>query len=272
MKYEAFKTAEMQGWDARAGHYDDITGQITTQAIPTLLAMAKTAPGTRLLDLCCGTGKAAGAAAALGAEAEGIDVAPRMVELARRRFPGAAFDVGDAEAIPRETGRYDAVVCSFGLMHVGDTDALMHEIARVLKPGGRAALSHWVGPPESPFFRIVFGAIQRFADMGAVPPSPPPFALSSEPALREALQGAGFADISVVRLPLVFRAPGGRFADHFRAFAARSAVILDQQTQAVLDQLYAAWDDQLGEFIEQGEYRIPMPALAVSGVRASGDD
>lgn len=271
MTYEAFKTAEMQGWDARAQHYDDITGQTTTRAIPTLLAMAETAPRTRLLDLCCGTGKAAGAAAALGAEAEGIDVSPRMVDVARRRFPGSAFDVGDAEAIPREPDQYDAVICSFGLMHVGDTDALFNEMARVLKPGGRAALSHWVGPPESPFFRIVFGAIQRFADMGAVPPAPSPFALSSETALRDALQRAGFTDISVVWLPLVFTAPEGRFADHFRAFAARAAVILDQQTDAVLDQLHATWDDQLEEFIEQGEYRIPMPALAVSGMRAYKD-
>lgn len=269
MTFEAFKTSEMEGWDARAKQYDDITGQITTRAIPTLLAMAETAPGMCLLDLCCGTGRVAGAAAALGAEAEGIDVSPRMVDLARSAFPGATFAVGDAEVIPRPDAQYDAVVCSFGLMHVGDTDALFRESARVLNPGGRLALSHWVGPPESPFFRNVFGTIKRLADMGAVPPSPPPFALSSEAALRNALRTVGFEEISVAELPLVFRAPEGRFAEHFRAFAARASVILDQQTDTVLSEIYAAWDEQLGEFVDQGEYRIPMPALAVSGVRTS---
>ena len=99
MTYQAFKTAELTGWDARAQAYDDITGQVTTRAIPTLLAMAETAPGMRVLDLCCGTGRAAGAASALGADAEGIDVSARMLDVARTRFADAAFDVGDAEAI-----------------------------------------------------------------------------------------------------------------------------------------------------------------------------
>ena len=172
MMYEAFKLAEREGWDSRASGYNDYTGRVTTSAIPTLLAMAETAPGKHVLDVCCGTGRAAGAAHALGASAEGIDVSAAMVEAARCAFPNVTFDVGDAETIPRETGTYDAVICSFGLMHLGNPTAMFGEIARVVKPGGRVALSHWVGPPESPLFKIVFGTMQRFADMTVVPPSP----------------------------------------------------------------------------------------------------
>lgn len=268
MAYEAFRKAELDGWSARAAAYDDHTGRVTTCAIPTLLALAETAPGARVLDLCCGTGRAAGAAAALGARAEGVDISPAMIDAARRAFPAAAFDVGDAEAIPREDGRYDAVICAFGLMHVGDPAAMLGEMARVLKPGGRVALSHWVGPPESPLFRIVFGAMQRLADMSAAPPAPPPFALSSEEAMKEALETAGFGEVSAQRLPLVFRAPAGKFTEHFSQFAARAAVILDRQTEDALSAIYAAWDGQLGEFLVGGEYRVPMPALAVSAVRS----
>ena len=267
MTYEAFKKAEKAGWDARAAAYDDFTGQVTTQAIPSLLAMAETTPKKRVLDLCCGTGRAAGAAVALGAQAEGIDVSAAMVDAARENFPDAAFDVGDAEAIPREDERYDAVICSFGLMHVGSPEALFSEIARVLKPGGRVALSHWIGPPESPLFRIVFGTMQRLADMSAVPPSPPPFALSSEEAMREALEQGGFEEISLLRLPLVFRAPAGKFAEHFRNFAARAAVVLDRQTAVVAEEIYSSWQSQLDAFLVDGEFRVPMPALAVAAVR-----
>lgn len=267
MAYEAFKSAEVQGWDARAGMYNDFTGQITTRAIPTLLAMAETAPGERILDLCCGTGRVAGAAAALGAYAEGIDVSAAMVEAARDSFPDAHFDVGDAESIPREHGSYDAVIWSFGLMHVGSPEVVLGEIARVLKPGGRMALSHWIGPPESPLLRTVYGTIQRFADMSVVPPAPPPFALSSEDAMRAALEHAGFDEISFHRLPLVFRCPAGVFPEHFRNFAVRGAVILDQQKDAVLNEIYSSWDTQLDAFIIDGELRVPMPALAVSAVR-----
>lgn len=266
MTFEAFKFAEKEGWDARAAAYDDFTGRVTTGAIPTLLAMAETAPGKHVLDLCCGTGRAAGAASALGAIAEGLDVSREMVGAAKAAFPTVPFGVGDAEAIPKDNDLYDAVICSFGVMHVGSTEAMFKEIARVLKPGGRVALSHWIGPPESPLFRIVFGTIQRLANMTVVPPSPPPFALSSEDAMRDALETTGFDEVSVVRLPLVFKAPKGKFAEHFRRFAARAAVILDKQAEDILEEIYAAWDSQLEEFRIGNEYQVPMPALAVSAV------
>ena len=267
MTYDAFKRAEKEGWDARAAAYDNFTGQVTTQAIPTLLAMAETAPGKRMLDLCCGTGRAAGAASALGAQVDGIDVSPAMIEAARAAFPTATFDTGDAEAIPRDAGTYDAVICAFGVMHVGSPGAMFSEIARVLKPGGRVALSHWVGPPQSALFKIVFGTMQRFADMSVVPPSPPPFALSSAEAMSGALEPAGFADVSVQQLQLVFKAPAGEFAEHFRNFAARAAIILGKQSDSVVNDIYSTWDTQLDEFIQDGVYRVPMPALAVSAVR-----
>lgn len=266
MSYEGFKKAEMEGWDARASIYNDFTGQITTRAIPTLLAMAETAPGKHILDLCCGTGRAAGAATALGAHADGIDVSAAMVDAARDAFPEVTFDIGDAEAIPREDNTYDGVIWSFGLMHIGSPEAVFGEIARVLRPGGRLALSHWIGPPESPLLRIVYGTIQRFADMSVVPPAPPPFALSSEDAMRGALEQAGFDGISSLLLPLVFRCPAEAFAEYFRNFAARGAVILDRQDDAVLKKIHSSWDAQLDAFLVDGEFRVPLPALAVSAV------
>ncbi len=269
MTFDAFKSAEMEGWEARAAAYDDFTGQVTTGAIPTLLAMAETAPGKRVLDLCCGTGRAAGAASALGAHAEGVDISPAMVKAARATFPTVSFETGDAEGIGKDDAIYDAVICAFGVMHVASPNAMFSEIARVLKPGGRVALSHWIGPPESPLFRIVFGTMQQLADMSVVPPSPPPFVLSSEDAMQLELEKAGLGDVSSVRLPLVFKAPKGHFAAHFRAFAARAAVILDSQNETVLEAIYASWDSQLEEFLEGGEYHVPMPALAVSAARGA---
>lgn len=267
MSFEGFKKSEIEGWNARASAYNDYTGQVTSRAIPALLDMAEIAPGNRVLDLCCGTGRAAGAAGALGAQAEGIDVSPAMVDAAQEAFSNQIFEVGDAEAIPRQDETFDAVICSFGLMHVASPEVMLSEIARVLKPGGRLALSHWIGPPESPLFRVVFGTIMKLADMSVVPPSPPPFDLSKEDTMQTALQKAGFRGIAMRQLPLVFTAPAGQFTEQFRQFAARAAVILDKQEDAVLKEIFSSWDEQLNEFLEDGVYRVPMPALAVSAVR-----
>lgn len=269
MTFEAFKFAEKEGWDARASAYDDFTGRVTTGAIPTLLAMAEIAPGKRMLDLCCGTGKAAGAASALGADAEGLDVSAEMVRAAQSAFPTVEFATGDAESIPKENADFDAVICAFGVMHVGSPETMLSEIARVLKPGGRVAISHWIGPPESPLFRIVFGTMQRLADMSVVPPSPPPFALSSDDAMREAFEVAGFAEFSSARVPLVFKAPRGQFAKHFRKFAARAAVILDKQNEEVLNEIYSSWDTQLEDFLDGDEYCVPMPAIVATAIRGA---
>ncbi len=85
--------------------------------------------------------------------------------------------------------------------------------------------------------------------------------------MQEALEQAGFGEVSVQMLPLTFRAPAGRFAENFKAFAARAAVILDRQDDAVLQEIYKSWDAQLSEFLVEGHYEVPMPALAVSAVR-----
>ena len=93
MSFEEFTEAELTGWDLRAAHYRDTTARATTQAIPAVLAAARVAAGRRLIDVCCGPGYAAGAAAALGADAKGVDAAPAMVAAAREAFPACRFDL-----------------------------------------------------------------------------------------------------------------------------------------------------------------------------------
>jgi len=127
MSYDDFRAGELQGWDARADAYDTATARATVQAIPDLLAAVRLAPGMQVLDLCCGPGYAAGAAAALEAAARGIDFAPSMVRQAQARFPELAFDEGDAQQLGFPDASFDAVLCNFGLFHMTAPGRAMSE-------------------------------------------------------------------------------------------------------------------------------------------------
>ena len=113
-----------------------------------LLEAADPQPGERLLDVACGTGLvarlAAGKVGPAGA-VTGVDIAPDMIEVARR-VPNPAgvpieWRVGDATALDVPDGSYDVVLCQIGLMFMEDVPAAVAEMRRVLAPGGRLVVN-----------------------------------------------------------------------------------------------------------------------------------
>jgi SAM-dependent methyltransferase len=204
MTGQSFREAELEGWDRKAGDWDDSLGIVTVSAINPLLDGVKAAPGVHILDVACGTGALAAAAAKRGAIVIGIDFAPTMVDEAIRRHPGIDFRVGDAEAIPLPDASMDVVTCSFGMLHMERPERVLTEVVRVLRPVvGRVAITSWM--PDGDFFSLVGAAVQAHADMGVpMPPSPPMFRFGDERECRSALLAAGFAEPTFKRLPLVW--------------------------------------------------------------------
>jgi demethylmenaquinone methyltransferase / 2-methoxy-6-polyprenyl-1,4-benzoquinol methylase len=106
-----------------------------------LLDMAGSLDGRRVVDLACGTGDLAFGAAARGAVVTGLDLTPRMIQLAREKTDMGgthrpAFLVGDMMALPFASASCDVVTTGYGLRNVPDLAPAIHEIGRVLKPGG----------------------------------------------------------------------------------------------------------------------------------------
>ncbi|HZB88799.1 MAG TPA: class I SAM-dependent methyltransferase [Terracidiphilus sp.] len=92
-------------------------------------------PGERILDLGCGDGQLSERLAASGARIQGVDASPQMVAAARAR--GVAAEHGSAEALPFTDAAFDAVFSNAALHWVRGQDAMLGEVHRVLKPGGR---------------------------------------------------------------------------------------------------------------------------------------
>ena len=124
-----------------------------------LVAMSGAGPGTRVLDLACGTGDIAFALAERGARVTGLDLTLRMIELARSKSPprpAVAFLTGDMMGLPFADGaRFDVVTAGYGLRNVPRLEPAIGEIRRVLRPGG-LLLSLDFNRPSSALMRGIY--------------------------------------------------------------------------------------------------------------------
>jgi len=142
-----------------ADRYDVITAVLSygqdARWKRTLIALAQVQPGERALDLACGTGDIAFAAAAKGARVVGLDLTHRMLQLAAQKSRAAEFVTGDMTSLPFPSQTFDLVTTGYGLRNVPDLDLAIDEIARVLRPGGRL-LSLDFNRPQPALVRAVY--------------------------------------------------------------------------------------------------------------------
>lgn len=117
------------------------------------LAASTARPGMVVLDIACGPGPFAIAAALAGAHVTGLDAAPALLALARNRArdAGAAVDWVEADmtAVPLDDDAFDLVASAFGCMFAPDPEAMAAELVRLCRSGGRIAALAWT--PESAF-------------------------------------------------------------------------------------------------------------------------
>src|SRR5579872_6221410 len=143
---ERLRAFERQGHDALANSYHAFFSGVTALATNPLLDAVRLRPGTRLLDVASGPGTLAAEAANRGARAVGVDLSPRMIELAQRLHPAIKFREADVEHLPFPDQAFDAVVCAFGLGHFPKPEPAVAECVRTLSPGGRIAFAWWDDP------------------------------------------------------------------------------------------------------------------------------
>jgi len=223
-----------QSFDRVADEYDasrggEARGVATAADIAPLLA-----GGGRVLEIGVGTGVVARALGEHGRTVVGVDVAPAMLRRARERI-GARVAVADAARLPfSDTSFADA--CAVWVMHaVADRAAVLREVARVLRPGGRFVVCN-SGPPEPDAMQEIVGPVLERLDPGGRERTDPD-------ALAALAETAGFISL------------GTRLGAPSR-FVEDPAEVADWMARRSFSWLWSVPDDQWHEVVEPAIARL----------------
>ena len=182
-----------------AAEYDRAFSHVSVYFLPFLLRAARLAPGQRVLDVATGTGIAAEAALGVVGPTGSVlatDNSSEMVARARERLSraqNAAVAVQDGNALSLTDESFDVVLCSLGLMFFPNPAPALAGFHRVLRPGGRAAVSVLTAPDRSYNGRINVILAQHVPDLAQA--TARTFALGDADRLKLLFVQAGFRGV-----------------------------------------------------------------------------
>ena len=259
---EAFEAAEREMWDGQAQTYAEGFARLCAHPVEALLDAAGVAAGSRVLDVGTGPGTAALAAGTRGARVVAVDADAGMVAAARAR--GVPAQLGLLPRLPFPGGEFDAVVANFVLNHVGRPRAALAELRRLLRPGGRLAVTVWGGGRNAGM--ELLGCACEAA--GAVAPAYLPRLDPGEDFERTAdglaglLDGAGFADVRCVEVGWEHRAGLDEWWRGAAEGIGRIGRLIAAQDPPTVVRIRREYE-RLGARLLDGEGRLVLPCAAL---------
>ena len=242
-------------WDLVATGYAERAAYFQPY-VEEALRLAAPSPSARLLDVATGPGTLALLAADRVAHVTAVDFSPGMIAQLRARAARDAVTnleahVMDAQALALPDASFDAAFCLFGFMFFPDRGRAFRELARVLRPNGRALVATWAPIERRPFMKIGLDALAE-----AVPDLPPPpkgDLQHPDECVRE-MSAAGFRDVQA-----------RPFSASIRVQSAQQYVQLMERTAAPFAMLQKrlgeqAWPAVAGRILDAVRLRLPGPA------------
>jgi SAM-dependent methyltransferase len=221
---------------------------------PDLVQAAGVRTGERVLDVACGTGAVTRVLAEQvgpAGKVTGLDITPGMLAAARLAAPSQRIEwlEGSAVKMPLPDGTFDAVVCQQGLQFFPDKPVALSEMRRVLKRGGRLALSCWRSVEHTPGYLVLEQALAR--RIGPEKAALPPFSLGDAGAVRGLVVGAGFREVKLRAEAKMLRF---RSAEHLvRAVVGGAPTMmgaLTGQGEGVLDAIIAEVTEATKHYVD----------------------
>ena len=265
---KAFRDFERAQHHRLADTYHAYFVPVSEHAAAPLLETAKVRAGMRVLDVACGSGIVAEHAARLGAQVTGIDLAPRMIELARELNPECTFKEASVEAMPFDDGAFDAVLCGFGIGHFPDPPAAAAECVRVARDGAWCAFAWWDLPAKNRMHGVLLAALDEVKPVppADLPAGPPLFRYSEEAEFRRLLESAGLRDVRVDAHAFTWRLPDAEALwKACMGCMARNSALIRAQLPEVQDRIRAAFTRHANQHLGKSGLELPMAFRVCAG-------
>ncbi len=248
-----------EGWGRRAAEFATLMEPAAVREYLHVHRMLGVGPGTALLDMACGSGLAVELARLQGAAVAGVDASARLAAVAALRNPGCRIAVGDMAEPFFPAGSFDVVTSFRGIW--ATTPAAMAQARRVLRPGGRVAITFWGEMAESeggalfaPFRLATAGQVDHQSDM---------VALKRPGVAARFLTDAGLVPGEVFEVPFVLE-----FADaeHYARGLAATGPGYEAVQAAGEDAFHAACLKAAAPFVREGlPIRASLRLLGIIG-------
>ena len=268
------KSRELQSWTSVAPGWRRHDRRLTEAfgaVSRALLDRAGVKEGDAVLDVACGTGEPAiPAAMRVGPKGRvvAIDFVASMVDFAREKAAAAGlhnieFRVTDGEQLDLPAATFDAATMRWGLMFMPAPVVCLQGIQRALKPGVRLALTTWAAPDRNPWASVPLRVLAKYMEL----PTPVPgqtgiFAFADPDQIRRAMTAAGFTDIVVEDLDVLWAGPeSGR--EYFSEVIEMAGPLASLYAKLPEDKKRTYAEDVAGEAERQS---VRRPGVALPGV------
>lgn len=263
-------SAVAAAWD---GHVDEVD-EHSIAATTALLDRVSPRPGDQVLELAAGPGSLGRVWSEFVGPTGTVllsDVAPGMVEVARRRnapLDNVEVAVVDASAIDRTDLSFDVVACRMGLMFTPDPAVAFAEIHRVLRTDGRVGVLTWAGMEHNPWMTCVGMAAMMNGLVAGGPPIGPGgiFSLGDPAELEMLAKAAGFVDVTVDEIEVAFHADSvDAHIERVGALAGPLAAVLEAAPPEQQAAFRRSAAELAAPYVTDTGVSIPGRALLVTG-------
>lgn len=265
------RRVQRYGWDKAAEFYNKSWKDQLKPAQDRTLEMINLRPGEVVLETSCGTGLVTfRAAKKVGSDGKVVatDLSDEMIEMAKeeaeeRSLNNISFHRMDAEQLQLEDEQFDKAICCLGLMYFPSPLKGLQEMHRLLKPGGKAAISIW-GERKNCGWAEIFPIVDKQVATDVCPLF---FQQGTGNTLQKTFASAEFSDVEVDRFSVELHYPDSKTA-LMAAFAGGPVALAYQKFDSeTRDKVHSEYLDSINAYQNGDGYKIPGEFVVARGVK-----